>query len=73
MGQHPATITYDLWVFRQYLPTFPFASLYAGSLHPGVAQIPDIAKDEGLSELSCVSEQLLFNKEWCDEGHGLAI
>ena len=38
----PAIITYVLWVLRQYLPTFPFASLNTGSLHPGVAQIPDI-------------------------------
>ena len=73
----PAT-TYDLWVFRQYFPTFPFVSLYTGSLHPGVAQIPDIAKDrqrglcvEGLGEVSCASEEILFNKG-CEEDHGVA-
>lgn len=38
-----AITTYDLWVIRQYFPTLPFTSPYTMSVHPGVAQIPDIA------------------------------
>jgi len=48
--------THDLWVLRQYFPSLPFASLYTGSLHPGVAQIPDIVEAERCDRGLCVEE-----------------
>ena len=46
MANGSAIISYNLWVLRQYFPTFPCTSLYTGSLHFGVAQIPDIVEVE---------------------------
>jgi len=49
-------ITHDLWVLRQYFPSLPFVSLYTGSLHPGVAQIPDIVEVGSCDRGLCVEE-----------------
>jgi len=55
------TIAYNLWVIRQYFPALPYASLNTRSLHPGVAQIPDIpdADEDGqpglCAEKTCVN------------------
>jgi hypothetical protein len=40
----PVEISYNSWDLRQYFPTFLRASLYTGSVHPGVAQIPGMVK-----------------------------
>jgi len=69
--------THNLWVFRQYHPAFPYTSLYTGSVHPGVKQIPDISKvcrgcqslraEEAWANQLCASRTgrwLSFNREW---------
>jgi len=57
MINSPTIITHDLWVFRQYFPILPLASLYTGSLHPGDAQIPNIVDaDKGGQEVYVLRE-----------------